>query len=99
MNFLHQEEEGEGGQEQENGEEGQEEGQEEEEQEIEPTESPINQTLADLNVTECQIVNTGISCRGVGLTYLPIFDNLDVTILDAAGVCVFVCLCIIVILL
>lgn len=64
---------------------------EEEEEEEEPTEPPTNQTETQYNSTGppagCQTADAEISCRGVGMTHLPVFQNLEVTKLDLGGVC------------
>ncbi|KAG7228273.1 hypothetical protein INR49_009134 [Caranx melampygus] len=84
-----EEEEAEGGEGEGEGEgEGGEE-EEEEEEEVETTEVPSNQTEIESSVTEsppgqCQTVDREISCRGLGMTHLPIIHNLDATKLDVA---------------
>uniref|UniRef100_A0A3P9JRB3 Si:dkey-32e6.6 n=1 Tax=Oryzias latipes TaxID=8090 RepID=A0A3P9JRB3_ORYLA len=75
------------GQEEEEEEEEEEEGEGEEEEE--PTEAPSNQTETNSNMTwpaaECQTAEKEISCRGVGLTQLPVLQNPEATKLDVAG--------------
>ncbi|KAJ8015887.1 hypothetical protein DPEC_G00001220 [Dallia pectoralis] len=70
-------------------EEDEEEEDEEEEEEEEGTVSPTNQTLAHTSFREslpgaCKTPNGQISCRGIGMTHLPIIRDLGVTILDLA---------------
>uniref|UniRef100_A0A087XJA8 Si:dkey-32e6.6 n=2 Tax=Poecilia formosa TaxID=48698 RepID=A0A087XJA8_POEFO len=50
------------------------------------TEPPTNQTETQDNSTgppaECQTADAEMSCRAVGMTHLPVFQNLEVTKLD-----------------
>lgn len=87
---------GEGGQEGGNGDgqvaegprEGHEEGKQgegEEEEEEEATEAPGNQTETYLNSYGCQVTKNKISCRGLGMSELPVIHDQEASLLDMSG--------------
>lgn len=87
---------GEGGQEGGNGEGGEAEGPREghvegkqgggeEEEEEEATEAPSNQTETYLNSYGCQVTENQISCRGLGMSELPVINDLEASLLDMSG--------------
>ncbi|KAF7210678.1 extracellular matrix protein 2-like [Nothobranchius furzeri] len=69
-------------------EEEEEEEEEQEGEEEEATPLPSNQTETHSSITDplsdCRTADREIHCRGVGVTHLPVFQNLEVTKLDLA---------------
>lgn len=57
----------------------------EEVEDDEATEGPSNQTESYLNSYGCQVTNSEISCRGIGMSELPAIHDLEASLLDMSG--------------
>lgn len=56
-----------------------------EEEEEEATEAPGNQTETYMNSYGCQVTENQISCRGLGMSELPVIHDQEASLLDMSG--------------